>query len=460
MKLLYFILAMITLSVSAQTESIPQGGEYRFNSDIIPCITTEQRFEIKNKLKMARKALIDKGILPLQYKSASAPPKFIIPVKKAANTAMNEVWAISYFVDHNLEYPNKLQDYNCGTRTYDDGNKGYNHQGTDFYTWPFSWYQFQNNMAEVVAAAPGKIIYKHDGEFDMSCDFNNNQWNAIYIEHNDGSIAWYGHLKKNTLSTKAVGATVAAGEYLGVVGSSGNSSGPHLHFEVYDRNDNLIDPFTGNCNSGSSWWQNQVPYRNPTINALLLHTAEIAFNTCPETETTNISFQFLPNTSVYTASYFKDQLAGTSAFYKLYKPDGEVFAEWTYLFNENYDSSYWYWHFNNLSDLGEWTFECTYQGKTVQQKFKVVNLISVAEENLEKLSLAPNPVSDKVKFIGNLPDAENYQMKLYNTIGQEVFKTPTFLSQFDLGNLEKGVYYLKIYNNLSGASKTYSIIKR
>lgn len=34
----------------------------------------------------------------------------------------------------------------------------------------------------------GQIIAKGDGQFDRSCGFNNNVWNAVYIQHSDGSV--------------------------------------------------------------------------------------------------------------------------------------------------------------------------------------------------------------------------------------------------------------------------------
>jgi len=51
----------------------------------------------------------------------------------------------------------------------------------------------------------------------------------IVIDHNDGTMTLYAHM-----SSRAVGpgATVAQGQTIGYVGSTGNSTGPHLHFEV------------------------------------------------------------------------------------------------------------------------------------------------------------------------------------------------------------------------------------
>jgi hypothetical protein len=53
------------------------------------------------------------------------------------------------------------------------------------------------------------IIGKTDGNFDKSCQFNSNDGNAVYVQHADGSVAWYGHMKKGTVTTKNVGEAVA-----------------------------------------------------------------------------------------------------------------------------------------------------------------------------------------------------------------------------------------------------------
>jgi hypothetical protein len=93
--------------------------------------------------------------------------------------------AVTGFVDHAAGYPNQLLDYACGGRTY-DSYSGYNHQGTDFYLWPFAWNKMAAGDVEVVAAAGGIIIGRTDGNSDQSCVYSN-RWNAVYVRHADGS---------------------------------------------------------------------------------------------------------------------------------------------------------------------------------------------------------------------------------------------------------------------------------
>ena len=53
--------------------------------------------------------------------------------------------------------------------------------------------------------------------------------NLIIVDHGNGVETWYGHCSK--LYAK-VGDTVNAGDVIAAVGSTGNSTGPHLHFEI------------------------------------------------------------------------------------------------------------------------------------------------------------------------------------------------------------------------------------
>jgi murein DD-endopeptidase MepM/ murein hydrolase activator NlpD len=282
--------------------------------------------------------------------------------------------AVTGFVDHTPGYPNQLLDYACGGRTYDT-YAGYNHKGTDFYLWPFAWNKMAAGDVVAVAAADGVIIGRDDGNADQSCSFNSNRWNAVYVRHADGSIAWYGHLKRGSVTSKSVGATVAAGEYLGVVGSSGNSTGPHLHFELYDAGQ-LVDPYAGSCNplDGGSWWASQRTYYDSGINKLTTGRAPVSWGSCPQPDTPNESTQFQPGDRITFTAFYRDQLDSQPSLYRILAPDGTIYAQWAHSNPQpHYNLSYWWWAYDfPLSVMtGTWRFEVAFDGLIYSHAFNV-----------------------------------------------------------------------------------------
>lgn len=63
--------------------------------------------------------------------------------------------------------------------------------------------------------------------------------NYVVIEHSDGTTSLYGHC--NELNVKK-GQSVQKGQSIATVGSTGRSTGPHVHFEVKDANGKPVDP--------------------------------------------------------------------------------------------------------------------------------------------------------------------------------------------------------------------------
>jgi len=63
--------------------------------------------------------------------------------------------------------------------------------------------------------------------------------NEIVLQHADGSQTWYCHLSAFLVHP---GDVVAAGQVIGKVGATGNTTGPHLHFEVRPGGKTPVDP--------------------------------------------------------------------------------------------------------------------------------------------------------------------------------------------------------------------------
>ncbi|MPV89790.1 M23 family metallopeptidase [Georgenia ruanii] len=89
------------------------------------------------------------------------------------------------------------------------------------------------------AAAAGTVTHAGAG-------INGRSNNLIIIQHNINGqtfYTWYVHMYDDGVYVTP-GQQVAAGDVIGGVGSNGNSTGPHLHFEVHDAADNTMNPLT------------------------------------------------------------------------------------------------------------------------------------------------------------------------------------------------------------------------
>ncbi|MCK1798705.1 M23 family metallopeptidase [Streptomyces sp. XM4193] len=97
--------------------------------------------------------------------------------------------------------------YNSGGARWSSGT----HSGIDFAA---------AEGTPVKTAGPGTVV-----EAGWGGSYGNN----IVVQHNDGRFTQYGHLSKMDVN---IGEKVTSGESIGRVGSTGNSTGPHLHFEA------------------------------------------------------------------------------------------------------------------------------------------------------------------------------------------------------------------------------------
>jgi len=161
--------------------------------------------------------------------------------------------------DYEFFYPTAYFDHSgadwaCGNTTYSG------HRGSDFGGG--SWAGMEAGR-DVVAAVNGTVLVTHDGEFDEcttgDCPGGGGYGNYVKLQHADGRTSYYAHLKQGSVQVEE-GQWVTCGEKMGEMGSSGYSTGPHLHFELRTADGDRVDPFSGECGPSESSWNDQGVY--------------------------------------------------------------------------------------------------------------------------------------------------------------------------------------------------------
>ena len=139
------------------------------------------------------------------------------------------------------------------------------HDGTDF-TLAGGFEAMDAGSATVVAAADGEVESVVDHHYDrchldpdtldVSCDGHEMVANRVRIRHDNGYATVYKHFMTDSVMV-APGDEVEAGDPLGLVGSSGYSTAPHVHLELVDPDGTRLDPYAGTHSQERSWWCDQ-----------------------------------------------------------------------------------------------------------------------------------------------------------------------------------------------------------
>ncbi len=118
----------------------------------------------------------------------------------------------------------------CVSQGYDGA---FSHTGPEKYS--IDW---KMPTGTTVLAARGGVVvaFKDDSAAGGADKKFESSANYILIQHRDGTIGNYAHLLTHGVKVK-VGQTVETGEVIGLSGSTGFSSGPHLHFSVFKAKD-------------------------------------------------------------------------------------------------------------------------------------------------------------------------------------------------------------------------------
>lgn len=139
------------------------------------------------------------------------------------------------------------------------------HDGTDFLLVE-GFTTMDAGSVSVTAAAAGTVTSVEDGHYDrchgdletmdVDCDGHEMKGNHVIIEHDEGWSTRYWHFMADSI-TVSEGDQVESGDFLGLVGSSGYSTTPHLHFELQDPDGESVDPYAGEYSQPDTWWCDQ-----------------------------------------------------------------------------------------------------------------------------------------------------------------------------------------------------------
>lgn len=119
-------------------------------------------------------------------------------------------------------------------------------QGSGFFLWPTSEryisgfkYDPSTHPAIDIGGKIGNPVFASDHGVVIFADWDEAYGNLVIINHMNGYVSYYAHLNKSYVSC---GQTVRQKDVIGELGSTGNSTGPHLHFEIRDENNQFRNP--------------------------------------------------------------------------------------------------------------------------------------------------------------------------------------------------------------------------
>lgn len=178
---------------------------------------------------------IDKKLLTINKFLKARGIKTI--VKNEGGEANSDILSVEEIGKFYEGYLNKMIDYVAftpmGYPHFGAITSGYGHRENPFTGENVETHKgldFRGKRGEIVkSTASGKVTY---------AGRRGGYGNCIVINHGNGFETYYGHLSRILISE---GAQVKAGDNIGKIGSTGRSTGPHLHYEIH-KNGKIINP--------------------------------------------------------------------------------------------------------------------------------------------------------------------------------------------------------------------------
>lgn len=127
---------------------------------------------------------------------------------------------------------------NTGTLT-NDASFTWPTPGVTYITSPYGWRSGGFHLGTDIGASYGTPIHASKSGTVEFAGWHYSYGNYVKLTHLDGSYTLYAHMSQLGCST---GDTVSQQQVIGYVGSTGDSTGPHLHFELVLAGGNRVDP--------------------------------------------------------------------------------------------------------------------------------------------------------------------------------------------------------------------------
>lgn len=220
-------------------------------------------------------------------------------------------------------FPTNFVDLDPGSAFVDYHGTGYTYDGHRGIDTSIPTFAHMAIGAPVYAALDGVVTEVHDGEDDMSVTNTDKPFNYVFIDHGEDQGTFYLHFKRNSIIVQ-VGQQVRAGQQIALTGSSGNSSGPHLHFQSYV-GDRVFDPFSGPLRPGLSNWLRQAEFQEGFfIREFVVTTEDLSgWRGTPFDTSRTGSFE-LGRRPVNFWILFRNFPANTNSRTRYLRPDGSV----------------------------------------------------------------------------------------------------------------------------------------
>ncbi len=369
------------------------------NTPVI-CTTEEDYERDMLPLLVANVAMLEaEGRLAPRDISSKSIGTFQWPLRMSAQYAsiygVGDYYITGNYADLIPGKDNGKKDWMCATgssaRNYDG------HNGADILPFPFQWLMLKQGAVDMIAAATGQVIAFQDGNFDRNCAAPHIQGtypgfsgygNFVALIHPDNSISIYGHMKNGSVANLEIGQSVSVGQYLGKVGSSGNSTAPHIHFEVRPcltpaDDCKYVEPWWTNngCNTtvSNSWWADQKPFYDKAVNRVMTLASVPGSPTCSNvenndaTETVHIRNHFNSGSTVTMGVFLRDFNTGDGLSVRMYSPTNVLLQTWTTTATEYHRWGYAFYPTRTMSGAtsGTYRVEATFAGKTVKHYFSI-----------------------------------------------------------------------------------------